>query len=799
MSKFYKNIFIYFVVFVSVSVFALAQPQNVGIGTTNPHSSALLDLDVSAPSFTTKLGFLVPRMTLAERSAIPSPATGLLVYQTDAVAGFYYYTGSTWVRIVDAETNNLFLLLSGGTMSGNINMNNNLITNIGNSGTNFLSNGGLTLANTLTVSNGGITVSSGGIDITGNSTINGNLTGLTGLTSSGSITFSSLAANSIVRTSTGGLLTTGNIDLSSEVTGTLAIARGGTGLGTSPANGQLLIGNGTGYTLNTLTAGSNININNTAGAITISATGFEEPLSFTSPLSRAGNTISIAANSATSAGVVAPGSGNPNRVWKTDANGVPDWRDEASSGLTAGTGIDITGGVISNTAPDQIVTLTPSGILSISGTYPNFNLSTPNFGTTANTIAEGNHTHSLNSLTANNWQMFYSNGSGQVTEFALGTNGQFLQSTGTNSAPQWTSILLLPNGSNHQTLRYSGTGWVTSDFLRNHGNGIILGNFATSITTPGAALHQDMGTTQINFHKFTGGTLTGIGTNDGFDIGIEQNGNAVLKQWEPLNMQFYTNNIERFRLHYNGQIGMGRNNISVAPDSIDVQVNGDLRVTGDLVVDGNIDPIALILQPRNSPPGTIYEGMIYYDNNSKNIRMRTNNKWMELASSNDSTTNFVAQKVTSDSVSTDIISATKIASDSVSADNISSNKLVSDSIVVSNLAIGTSSSNVSAEINGAIALNPDPQTATSSPITVGNRSYIKFNITGNFSLTNGTSPGQILILQKVGGGTSNLLHTGNCKLANGLPWSAGNPNGSNDTITLIWDGQYWIELTRNRH
>lgn len=55
--------------------------------------------------------------------------------------------------------------------------------------------------------------------------------------------------------------------------GTLGKANGGTGLTASPANGQLLIGNGTGYTLATITAGSNITITNSAGGITIAATG----------------------------------------------------------------------------------------------------------------------------------------------------------------------------------------------------------------------------------------------------------------------------------------------------------------------------------------------------------------------------------------------------------------------------------------------------------------------------------------------------------------------------------------------
>lgn len=51
----------------------------------------------------------------------------------------------------------------------------------------------------------------------------------------------------------------------------IGIAYGGTGLTAAPANGQLAIGNGTGYTLSTLTAGSNITITEASGSITIAA------------------------------------------------------------------------------------------------------------------------------------------------------------------------------------------------------------------------------------------------------------------------------------------------------------------------------------------------------------------------------------------------------------------------------------------------------------------------------------------------------------------------------------------------
>ena len=56
-------------------------------------------------------------------------------------------------------------------------------------------------------------------------------------------------------------------------TGTLGVDQGGTGLTTTPANGALDIGNGTGFTRTTLTAGSGVTITNASGSITINATG----------------------------------------------------------------------------------------------------------------------------------------------------------------------------------------------------------------------------------------------------------------------------------------------------------------------------------------------------------------------------------------------------------------------------------------------------------------------------------------------------------------------------------------------
>ncbi|QIE60645.1 hypothetical protein G5B37_14055 [Rasiella rasia] len=76
-----------------IGVNGASASTNVGIGTSSPNSSSVLDLTA------TDRGFLVPRMSSAQRIGITTPVRGLLVYQLNAPAGFYYYNGSNWNRI----------------------------------------------------------------------------------------------------------------------------------------------------------------------------------------------------------------------------------------------------------------------------------------------------------------------------------------------------------------------------------------------------------------------------------------------------------------------------------------------------------------------------------------------------------------------------------------------------------------------------------------------------------------------------------------------------------------------------
>jgi len=77
----------------------ISKAQNLGIGpdTFDPDASAGVEM-----RFTNK-GLLIPRLTLSQRNAISSPATSLIIYQTDNTPGYYYNAGTSsspnWVRL----------------------------------------------------------------------------------------------------------------------------------------------------------------------------------------------------------------------------------------------------------------------------------------------------------------------------------------------------------------------------------------------------------------------------------------------------------------------------------------------------------------------------------------------------------------------------------------------------------------------------------------------------------------------------------------------------------------------------
>ena len=67
--------------------------SQVGIGTVTPDPSSALDVN------STTAGLLIPTMNQAQRDAIAAPATGLLIFQTNNTAGFYYFDGTVWTPL----------------------------------------------------------------------------------------------------------------------------------------------------------------------------------------------------------------------------------------------------------------------------------------------------------------------------------------------------------------------------------------------------------------------------------------------------------------------------------------------------------------------------------------------------------------------------------------------------------------------------------------------------------------------------------------------------------------------------
>ena len=251
----------------------------------------------------------------------------------------------------------------------------------------------------------------------------------------------------------------------------LSLARGGTGIGsTNPANGSLFIGNGTGYSLSTLTAGTGIGISNALGQIFISNTVVDTNTTYT-----AGNGLTLDPSNIFKLGgeitdstrlydtsyeylFIDPatgnlGIGNTNPQYKLDVTGTAGF----SALATFGSGINVGGQTITN--------FTGVGLTNASGT-----IRLTDTGVTA---------ASYGSATS-------------IPSFSVDAQGRI-----TYASSNDITSSLLPTGSlNGETLRFNGTNWITNTNLWNDGSSIgigttnplyaldINGTFRTSSTTP---------------------------------------------------------------------------------------------------------------------------------------------------------------------------------------------------------------------------------------------------------------------------------------------------------------------------
>lgn len=181
-------------------------------------------------------------------------------------------------------------------------------------------------------------------------------------------------------------------------TGVIPVDSGGTGLGTIPTNGQLLIGNGTGYTLNTLGYGVGISVTNGAGTITVANTGVLSNL--------AGTGISV-----------------------SGATGNVTIGNTGVLSIIAGTGISA-----SSTAGN--VTLSNTGVLSWSGGTTGLTPAAATTGavTLAGTLVAVNGGTGLSSYAIGD--LLYANSTTTLTKLTKPTANALLTMT-SGGAPSW--------------------------------------------------------------------------------------------------------------------------------------------------------------------------------------------------------------------------------------------------------------------------------------------------------------------------------------------------------------------------
>lgn len=89
--------------FLLAFVFSAISYAQVGIGTTSPNPSSALDIN------STSSGLLLPRMTKAERVAIPFPAAGLVIWCTNCgISGqIQVFNGTDWTNMLGGTPDGL--------------------------------------------------------------------------------------------------------------------------------------------------------------------------------------------------------------------------------------------------------------------------------------------------------------------------------------------------------------------------------------------------------------------------------------------------------------------------------------------------------------------------------------------------------------------------------------------------------------------------------------------------------------------------------------------------------------------
>ena len=327
------------------------------------------------------------------------------------------------------------------------------------------------------------------------------------------------------------------IDASAVTSGILPIVRGGTNNASTPLNGQLLIGNGTGYALNTISAGAGISVANGAGTISVGISNTSVSSgSYGSASSVSTFTVNSQGQLTAAASVPINGIALTSGTISTSPSGPTDlvnksYVDSVAQTYSAGTGLTLAGNVFSIT--NTAVTANSYGSAS---SVPTFTVnaqgqltaaSNTSIAIAASQIASGQVTPAQGGTGIGSYtigDLLYASGTTTLSKLADVATGSVLVSGGVGVAPAYSSTPTISTITATATQTGSSTTGAFSYGTNGFSDTSVLANFASSTNSYNQVTIQNTSNGAAASAEFVAYNNLGSAATNYATVGINSSG-----------------------------------------------------------------------------------------------------------------------------------------------------------------------------------------------------------------------------------------------------------------------------------